>query len=67
MTVATSDGLEQIIIRGQGCRLVSAECKGLFFTPNVINLVASLTILRLAVHALCGLEQHCDELIANSD
>ena len=25
VTVATSDGLEQIIIRGQGCRLVSAR------------------------------------------
>ena len=25
VTVATSDGLEQIIIRGQGCRLVSAK------------------------------------------
>ena len=25
VTVATSDGLEQIIIRGQGCRLISAR------------------------------------------
>ena len=25
MTVATSDGLEQIIITGQGCRLLSAR------------------------------------------
>lgn len=25
VTVATSDGLEQIIIRGQGCRLLSAR------------------------------------------
>ena len=25
MTVATSDGLEQIIIRGEGCRLLSAR------------------------------------------
>ena len=25
MTVATSDGLEQVIIRGQGCRLLSAR------------------------------------------
>ena len=40
---------------------------------NVINLTTSLTILRLAgriclaAHALCRLEQHCGELIANSD
>ena len=25
MTVATSDGMEQIIIRGQGCALISAR------------------------------------------
>ena len=25
MTVATSDGLEQIIVRGQGCSLLSAK------------------------------------------
>ena len=25
MTVATSDGLEQVIIRGQGCKLLSAR------------------------------------------
>ncbi|MFR7992655.1 MAG: NYN domain-containing protein, partial [Lachnospiraceae bacterium] len=25
VTVATSDGMEQIIIRGQGCRLLSAK------------------------------------------
>ena len=25
VTVATSDGLEQVIIRGQGCRLLSAR------------------------------------------
>lgn len=64
VTVATSDGLEQIIIRGQGCRLFSAR----EFAEEIQNANASLQekMQEVSEHSHNYLLDHASEEVKNA-